>query len=65
MSQVEGIIPAIETSHAIAYALKFVPTLSKDEVVIINISGRGDKDVEAIENYVKATGIPLKSELHN
>jgi tryptophan synthase beta chain len=59
LSQIEGIIPAIESSHAIAYALKFVPTLSKDEVVIINLSGRGDKDVEAIESYISDNNISL------
>lgn len=59
LSQVEGIIPAIESSHAIAYALKFIPTLSKEEVVIINLSGRGDKDVEAIEKYVEKHNISL------
>jgi tryptophan synthase beta chain len=52
LSQVEGIIPAIESSHAIAYAMKFAPTLDKDKVIVINLSGRGDKDVEAIEDYV-------------
>lgn len=59
MSQVEGIIPAIESSHAIAEAIKFVPTLSPEEVVIINVSGRGDKDVEALEKYVLTHGIEL------
>lgn len=59
MSQTEGIIPAIESSHAIAYAMKFVPTLSTDEVVIINVSGRGDKDVEAIETYLESSNISL------
>lgn len=59
MSQVEGIIPAIESSHAIAEAIKFVPTLSADEIVIINVSGRGDKDVEAIEKYVESHNISL------
>lgn len=59
MSQVEGIIPAIESSHAIAYGLKLIPTLSKDEIVIINVSGRGDKDVEAIEKYVEDYNIKL------
>lgn len=54
LSQVEGIIPAIESSHAIAYAMKFAPTLEKDKVIIINVSGRGDKDVEAIERYIQA-----------
>lgn len=51
-TKTEGIIPAIESSHAIAYALKLVPTLSEDQVVIVNVSGRGDKDVEAIEGYL-------------
>lgn len=48
LSKEEGIIPALESSHAVAYALKFVPTLSKEDVVIVNISGRGDKDVEQV-----------------
>ena len=59
MSQVEGIIPAIESSHAIAEALKFVPTLSPEEVVIVNVSGRGDKDVEALEKYVVEHDVDL------
>ncbi|MGD9676870.1 MAG: tryptophan synthase subunit beta [Vulcanibacillus sp.] len=54
LTRKEGIIPAIESSHAIAYAMKLVPTLPKDEIVIINLSGRGDKDVEAIEGYLKS-----------
>lgn len=48
LSKVEGIIPALESSHAVAYALKFAPTLSPDESIIINISGRGDKDVQQV-----------------
>jgi tryptophan synthase beta chain len=52
LSKVEGIIPAIESSHAVAYAIKFAKTLSKDKVIIINLSGRGDKDVESIEKYL-------------
>ena len=44
-SRLEGIIPALESSHAIAYAMKAVPQMPKDEIVIINLSGRGDKDV--------------------
>lgn len=48
LSKLEGIIPALESSHAVAYALKFAPTLSKDQVIIVNISGRGDKDVEQV-----------------
>jgi tryptophan synthase beta chain len=51
LSKTEGIIPAIESAHAVAFALKFVPTLGKDKIVVINISGRGDKDVAAIARY--------------
>lgn len=51
LSRVEGIIPAIESSHAVAYAMKYVPTLDKDKIVVINVSGRGDKDVAAIARY--------------
>ena len=52
LSRTEGIIPAIESSHAIAYALKLAPTLDKDKIILINLSGRGDKDVEAIEAFL-------------
>ena len=48
LSQSEGIIPALESAHAIAYALKLAPTLSKDDILIVNLSGRGDKDVEQV-----------------
>ena len=51
LSRTEGIIPAIESSHAIAYAMKLVPTMSKDQIIIICLSGRGDKDVAAIARY--------------
>ncbi len=51
LSRTEGIIPAIESSHAIAYAMKLVPTMDKDQIVVINVSGRGDKDVAAIARY--------------
>lgn len=60
LSQVEGIIPAIESSHAIAEVIKFAPTLDKDKIIIINLSGRGDKDVESIETYVSEKGINLR-----
>lgn len=46
--QIEGIIPALETSHALAYAAKLAPTLSKDQVILINLSGRGDKDINTV-----------------
>ncbi|MBO4520748.1 MAG: tryptophan synthase subunit beta [Alphaproteobacteria bacterium] len=52
LCRVEGIIPALESSHALAYAMKFAPTLDKDKVIIVNLSGRGDKDVHIIQQYV-------------
>ena len=51
MSRTEGIIPAIESSHAIAHAIKIAKNYSKDQSIIINVSGRGDKDVAAIARY--------------
>lgn len=51
LSRTEGIIPAIESSHAIAYAMKLAPTLGKDKIMVVNVSGRGDKDVAAIARY--------------
>jgi tryptophan synthase beta chain len=48
LSKIEGIIPALESAHAVAYALKLAPKLAKDEIIIVNLSGRGDKDVETI-----------------
>jgi len=51
LSRIEGIIPAIESAHAIAHALKIVPAMSKDQIVVINLSGRGDKDCAAIARY--------------
>ncbi|MCI7441916.1 MAG: tryptophan synthase subunit beta [Clostridium sp.] len=53
LTKVEGIIPAIESAHAVAYAKKYAKTLSKDDVVIINISGRGDKDMDTILKYLE------------
>ena len=52
LSKKEGIIPAIESSHSVAYALKVAPKMSKDKIIVINISGRGDKDVAAIARYL-------------
>lgn len=51
LSKTEGIIPAIESAHAVAYARKLAPTMGRDEIIVINISGRGDKDVAAIARY--------------
>ena len=51
LSKTEGIIPAIESAHAVAYARKIVPQMGKDQCVVITISGRGDKDCAAIARY--------------
>lgn len=52
LSRTEGIIPAIESAHAIAYAQKLAPDLPKDKIIVVNVSGRGDKDVAAISRYM-------------
>lgn len=54
LSKTEGILPAIESSHAIAEVVKRAPQLDKDKIIIINVSGRGDKDVAAIADYLEA-----------
>jgi tryptophan synthase beta chain len=56
ISTLEGIIPALESAHALAYACKFVPTLSKDQIVVINLSGRGDKDVQQAARFLLPEG---------
>ncbi len=56
LARLEGIIPALESAHAVAYALKLAPTLGKDKVIIVNLSGRGDKDVMQV---AKLKGVEL------
>jgi tryptophan synthase beta chain len=56
LSRLEGIIPALESAHAVAYCLKLAPTLGKDKVIIVNLSGRGDKDVMQV---AKINGVDL------
>ena len=51
LSRTEGIIPAIESAHAVAYAIKLAPTMEKEQIIAVTISGRGDKDVAAIARY--------------
>jgi tryptophan synthase beta chain len=51
-TRLEGIIPALESSHAIAHAMKIAPTLPKDHLMVINLSGRGDKDVNTIAQAI-------------
>ncbi|MDT8384100.1 MAG: tryptophan synthase subunit beta [Gammaproteobacteria bacterium] len=48
LTRIEGIIPALESSHALAYATKLAPTMGKDQIIIVNLSGRGDKDIHTV-----------------
>jgi tryptophan synthase beta chain len=56
LSRTEGIIPALESAHAIAQLMKIAPAMSKDQIIILNLSGRGDKDVQAIMGYLEQGG---------
>ena len=51
LARTEGVIPAIESAHAVAHAMKLAPAMGKDQIMVINISGRGDKDCAAIARY--------------
>lgn len=51
LSRTEGVIPAIESAHAVAYAMKLAPAMAKDQIIVVNLSGRGDKDCAAIARY--------------
>ncbi|MEL4105230.1 tryptophan synthase subunit beta [Oscillospiraceae bacterium WX1] len=51
LSRLEGIIPAVESAHAVAYARRLAPTMQKEQIIVVNLSGRGDKDVAAIARY--------------
>lgn len=53
LSRTEGIIPALESAHAVAHAKKLAPTMSQDQIIIVNLSGRGDKDVEQVYQMIK------------
>jgi tryptophan synthase beta chain len=48
LTRIEGIIPALESSHALAYVTKLAPTMAKDQIIIVNLSGRGDKDIHTV-----------------
>jgi tryptophan synthase beta subunit len=52
-SQKEGITPALETAHAVYHAIEMAKTMPKDKIILVNLSGRGDKDVETIQAYLK------------
>jgi tryptophan synthase beta chain len=53
LSRLEGIIPAIESSHAVSYAMEYAKNFKKDDYIIVNLSGRGDKDVEELMDKIK------------
>ena len=48
LSQTEGILPALESAHALAYVKKIAPSLERNQIMIVNLSGRGDKDVQTV-----------------
>ncbi|HIT26003.1 MAG TPA: tryptophan synthase subunit beta, partial [Candidatus Enterenecus avicola] len=51
LSRTEGIIPAIESAHAVAYAMKLAPAMGREQIIVVNISGRGDKDCVSVARY--------------
>ena len=51
LARTEGIIPAIESAHAVAHAMKIAPEMGRDQIIVITVSGRGDKDCAAIARY--------------
>ena len=53
LSKIEGIIPALESAHAVSYGMKLAKSLSKDKIIIINLSGRGDKDVAQVKEMLQ------------
>ena len=54
LSQLEGIIPALESAHAVAHAIKVASQMKREEIVIVNLSGRGDKDVNTARAYLES-----------
>ena len=55
LAREEGIIPALESAHAVAHAIRIAPWLGADEIVLVNLSGRGDKDVMSVQKWLNAT----------
>jgi tryptophan synthase beta chain len=58
LSKTEGIIPALESAHALAYVMKLAPSLDKKKIIVVNLSGRGDKDVQVAAQYIEERGDP-------
>jgi tryptophan synthase beta chain len=61
LSRTEGIIPALETAHAVAEAIKMAPKMGKDKIIIVNVSGRGDKDIGIMTREMNLTGVEIKA----
>jgi tryptophan synthase beta chain len=53
LSRLEGIIPALEPSHAISYAMRLAKEMNKNDIIVVTLSGRGDKDVEIVQDYLR------------
>jgi predicted alternative tryptophan synthase beta-subunit len=60
LSRTEGIIPALESAHAVAEAIKLAPKLDKDNILMVNVSGRGDKDIGIMTREMNLTGSPAE-----
>jgi tryptophan synthase beta chain len=56
LSRLEGIIPALESAHAIAHAIKMAKEMDRDEIIVVTLSGRGDKDVTVVQDYLRKKG---------
>jgi len=61
LSRTEGIIPALESAHAVAEALKLAPKMGRDKIMIVNVSGRGDKDIGIMTREMDLTGSAVKA----
>ena len=60
LSRTEGIIPALESAHAIAETIKLAPKMSKDKIIMVNVSGRGDKDIGIMTREMNLSGVEAK-----
>jgi len=60
LSRTEGIIPALETAHAVAEAMKMAPKMGKDQILMVNVSGRGDKDIGIMTREMDLSGVEAK-----
>jgi tryptophan synthase beta chain len=62
LARLEGIMPALESAHAVAHAIKLAPTLSKEQTIVVGLSGRGDKDVQVVSQQLAVSRQPLKAD---